>query len=125
MLAERLPAMWGRMTAAMAVSSTSMKVGRITAAAISQGLQSGHQSAIEVVLAFASGRTFSRDYPRTEFPLLATFIRMRSAHHPQQFRIQHFITRRPGVPRAFHLIQDIQRSGSVALICVHSRKLQP
>src|ERR1700685_2303644 len=45
----------------MAVSSTSMKGGRMTARAISQGLQSGHQSSIEIGLVWASGsgRSFS------------------------------------------------------------------
>ena len=36
--AEREPAMYGRATEAMAVSSTSIKVASITEAAISQGL---------------------------------------------------------------------------------------
>ena len=40
MLAERLPAMWGSATEAMEVSSTSMKVGRMTARAIIHGLMS-------------------------------------------------------------------------------------
>ena len=38
MLAERLPAMWGRETLATLVSSTSMKVASITVMAMTQGL---------------------------------------------------------------------------------------
>ena len=45
-VAERPPAMCGRATEAMEVSKTSINVGSITAAAINQGLQSGHQSCI-------------------------------------------------------------------------------
>jgi hypothetical protein len=39
--AERLPAMCGRDTLAMLVSSTSMKVARVTANAMTQGLIAG------------------------------------------------------------------------------------
>src|ERR1700690_121565 len=39
--AERLPAMWGRETLAMLVSSTSMKVASVTAIAMIQGLTAG------------------------------------------------------------------------------------
>ena len=39
-LAARLPAMWRRLTLAMVVSSTSMKVAMETTTAISQGLRS-------------------------------------------------------------------------------------
>src|SRR5712671_5034116 len=41
--AERLPAMWGKATLAMEVSSTSMKVASVTAKAIIQGLIGGRQ----------------------------------------------------------------------------------
>src|SRR5260370_28045390 len=37
-VAERLPAMWGKETLAMAVSSTSMKVAMVTTSATAQGL---------------------------------------------------------------------------------------
>src|SRR5208337_4066384 len=43
MPAERLPAMCGRATLAMLVSSTSMKVESITVKAIHQGLMAGRQ----------------------------------------------------------------------------------
>src|SRR3974377_1513361 len=43
MPAERLPAIWGRATLAMLVSSTSMKVDSMTVPAIHQGLIEGRQ----------------------------------------------------------------------------------
>ena len=58
-MAERLPAIYGKMTAAIEVSSTSMNVGRITARAMSHGLQSGHQSSMELALGLAGDRRFS------------------------------------------------------------------
>src|ERR1700739_4351081 len=42
--AERLPAMCGKATLAMEVSSTSMKVARVTASAMIQGLTAGRQA---------------------------------------------------------------------------------
>src|SRR5882672_196795 len=42
--AERLPAMCGRATLAMEVSSTSMNVARVTARAMIQGLTAGRHS---------------------------------------------------------------------------------
>src|SRR6202040_1313566 len=48
--AERLPAMWGRATLAMEVSSTSMKVASVTVIAMIQGLIAGRQTS-----AFSSG----------------------------------------------------------------------
>src|SRR5438132_6710057 len=42
--AERLPAMCGRATLAMEVSSTSMKVAKVTARAMIQGLTAGRQA---------------------------------------------------------------------------------
>src|SRR4051794_9308102 len=55
-VAETLAAMWGRGTEAMDVSSTSMNVGSITAAAIHHGLQSGHHSCIGFAFGSCSGR---------------------------------------------------------------------
>src|SRR6185312_3589855 len=43
-VAERLPAMCGRATLAMLVSSTSMNVAMVTVSAIAQGLWRGRQS---------------------------------------------------------------------------------
>src|SRR6516164_1283445 len=47
LLAPRLPAMYGRATLAMLVSSTSMKAAMATTTAINQGLTSGRQTAAE------------------------------------------------------------------------------
>jgi len=44
-LAPRPPAMWGRATLAMEVSSTSMKVASVTVMAITQGFRLGFQTA--------------------------------------------------------------------------------
>ena len=44
-LAPSEPAMWGRATLAMEVSSTSMKVARVTTSAMAQGLYLGFHSA--------------------------------------------------------------------------------
>src|SRR5690242_21152439 len=41
MVADKFPAMWGSATEAMEVSSTSMKVGTITASAMSHGFALG------------------------------------------------------------------------------------
>src|SRR5271157_5108573 len=53
MPAERLPAMWGRATLAMLVSSTSMKVESITVKAIHQGLMVGRQASCMASSAWA------------------------------------------------------------------------
>src|SRR5580658_4177463 len=45
-LAPRPPAMWGRATLAIEVSSTSMNVARVTVIAIIQGFRLGFQTAV-------------------------------------------------------------------------------
>ena len=45
LLAPRLPAMWGKATLAMLVSSTSMKAAMATTTAMAQGLNFGFQGA--------------------------------------------------------------------------------
>jgi hypothetical protein len=62
-LADRLPAICGSATDAIDVSSTSMKVGSITDAAIHHGLQSGHHSASGFALG-SSGRVVSAGWMR-------------------------------------------------------------
>ncbi len=53
-LAPRLPAMWGRATLAMEVSSTSMKAARATVMAMSQGLTRGFHGVSGAALGFST-----------------------------------------------------------------------
>src|SRR5271155_2307111 len=56
--ADKLPAMWGRATLAMLVSSTSMKVASVTVRAIIQGLIAGRHSAVWFIVVVAAPMFF-------------------------------------------------------------------
>ncbi len=75
MLAERLPAMWGRATLATLVSSTSMKVASITVMAMIHGLMAlrgiGTPPAARKKSALFKGR-YGRNWVRLVKPLAGT-----------------------------------------------------
>src|SRR5580658_3563811 len=76
LLAPRLPAMYGRATLAMLVSSTSMKAARATTTAISQGLNFGVQisvGAAMVSLLDVHFRIYRQTRPQT---MIAVFARI-------------------------------------------------
>ena len=58
-LAPRLPAMWGKATLAMVVSSTSMNAASATVAAISHGFTRGFHAACTAVARRAGRRAVS------------------------------------------------------------------
>jgi hypothetical protein len=77
-VAERLPAICGSATEAMAVSSTSINVGSITDAAIRYGLQSGHHDPSG--LAFESSATATLDYKFFSFASTLTELHRVDSH---------------------------------------------